>query len=502
MICGLGGNDVIDGGNGSDTIYGGPGDDILVGGGGNGSDALHGEDGADEIYGGGGGDFLDGGAGDDSLNGENGPDTLIGGAGSDLLFGGAANDDLTGGLGLDAADGGSGSDTCRAETVVACEQELPDEIAPLPEALVDVSPAAGDTVFGLQQITGTVSPVDAEGSIRLLVAGAFESEGATVDGVGTVEWDTTVVVDGPMTLTVELADIDGNLVDSLSFEVTVANQSDTASRLLLDFESGELTTEEYVRNGLYSLTLPELVADRYTGTESDREPSSELLPYFLEFHNLTSTEQQSLTEYLDAFVTGDPILGDLVDIEVPPELEANSAGGGPLMLAGHRFMGMNPAILLGQVVYDDGGVNPGLGGWRGCTDADDWHPGSGVEDHSCVLTVDRFEFHFSIDKGGNDMLDPLVTGVMDGGQHGVPDDDDDGLELIDGSVEVGGSPNQVPDMIDRWAAALLNGWTLMTRSGWWIRAWGRKSFESMHRTPACCQPTCFLFPLGRERQSL
>jgi len=460
VICGLGGNDVIDGGNGNDTIYGGAGDDVIFGGGGNGADTLYGDEGADEIHGGGGVDLLVGGPGDDTLYGENGEDTLDGGGGNDSLFGGLADDDLTGGFGVDSADGGPGSDVCRAESTVECEEELPDEGGVTPEQLEVTSPSSGAFVFGVEQVAATVMPADSEGSVSLVVDGTQVGGGPTADGVVSIDWDTTTLADGEATLTVELYDAGGNLIVTVPVDVVVANDNDTSTRLQLDFEAGRLTSEEYVRYGLYSLTLPDLAPARYQviGAE-DRDPSTELLPYFVEFHKLTSVEQDDLTAYLDAFLTGDPALGDMVGIEVPDGLEA-SASGGPLTVAA-GFGQLMAAIQPGQVVYDDGGVN--LGGWRGCTDSNRWHPpGLGVIDHSCIVTVDRFEFDYTIDiakNGSND--DEIAPGIKDGGGHGVRDDDDFELVFDNGMADVDPCPspcNGIPDQVDQWAAALLNGW--------------------------------------------
>ncbi|WP_205944432.1 beta strand repeat-containing protein [Pelagibius litoralis] len=63
-----------------------------------------------------GGDFSDaisGGAGNDTINGGGGNDILLGGAGDDSINGGAGNDDIVGGPGSDTIDGGDGTDIVR-----------------------------------------------------------------------------------------------------------------------------------------------------------------------------------------------------------------------------------------------------------------------------------------------------------------------------------------------------------------------------------------------------
>ncbi len=94
-IVGLGGDDILTGGDGNDTLFGGHGGGIFT------PNPISGGD-----------DLLIGGAGDDSLDGGNGADTLDGGAGNDVLNGGEGDDLLIGGGGaLDELHGGDGVDT-------------------------------------------------------------------------------------------------------------------------------------------------------------------------------------------------------------------------------------------------------------------------------------------------------------------------------------------------------------------------------------------------------
>ncbi len=108
-IYGMGGNDVICGGDGSDTIYGGRGDDTILGEAGN--DGLYGERGSDQLEGGAGEDRLFGATGNDNLDGGPGNhDQIDGGPGDDSLAGGEGDFDvLTGGPGNDSIDGGPGA---------------------------------------------------------------------------------------------------------------------------------------------------------------------------------------------------------------------------------------------------------------------------------------------------------------------------------------------------------------------------------------------------------
>lgn len=126
-INGLGGNDLLLGGDGKDLVRGGDGADTIAGGGGN--DTLHGGSGIDILRGHGGNDILLGNDGNDALNGGAGNDIVQGGAGNDLMIGeqgddritdtwghntiwaGSGNDVLQTGGGNDMLNGGGGDDT-------------------------------------------------------------------------------------------------------------------------------------------------------------------------------------------------------------------------------------------------------------------------------------------------------------------------------------------------------------------------------------------------------
>ena len=106
IILGLGGDDVIYGGNAKDCLVGGAGDDT--------------------IYGNNGSDIILGGPGNDELWGDNGPDDLGGGEDDDLLIGGKGVDDLDGGEGTDecyglTADGDGKGGNSEKDTLTMCE---------------------------------------------------------------------------------------------------------------------------------------------------------------------------------------------------------------------------------------------------------------------------------------------------------------------------------------------------------------------------------------------
>ncbi|MGN5222264.1 calcium-binding protein [Aeromonas veronii] len=102
-LSGLGGNDLILGGDGNDTLSGDAGDDNLIGDAGN-----------DKLYGGEGNDSVNGGAGNDLLEGGDGNDVLDGGTGNDVVRGGVGNDIVSGNYnGNHTLEGGDGDDTVR-----------------------------------------------------------------------------------------------------------------------------------------------------------------------------------------------------------------------------------------------------------------------------------------------------------------------------------------------------------------------------------------------------
>jgi len=112
-IYGLGGDDVMNGGNGGfDALYGGDGNDTIdltfstrgSAKGGAGNDIITGSNGGQ-------GDFIEGEAGDDVIEGLKGADQLSGGDGNDIIRGGDDGDFLDGGLGNDILEGGSGQNS-------------------------------------------------------------------------------------------------------------------------------------------------------------------------------------------------------------------------------------------------------------------------------------------------------------------------------------------------------------------------------------------------------
>ncbi|EWY35780.1 hypothetical protein N825_34355 [Skermanella stibiiresistens SB22] len=133
-LDGMGGNDIVTGGNQSDDVEGGGGDDTLDGGAGfdeidyDGSPTgVHVDLGAGKAFKDGWGgtdtitnfeqlrgsyysDLLIGSARGENLNAESGDDILMAGAGDDILRGAAGNDTLDGGSGDDSLFGGAGDD--------------------------------------------------------------------------------------------------------------------------------------------------------------------------------------------------------------------------------------------------------------------------------------------------------------------------------------------------------------------------------------------------------
>ncbi len=302
VICGLGGDDVISGGSGSDIIYGGEGNDIIDAG--SGADTVYAGDGDDVVDGRSGADVVAGGSGNDVLSGSSGSDDITGGRGADELFGGSGRDDLKGGPGVDSADGGSGSDTCAAETVVSCETVNPDEGGVAPATVTVDTPGEGQTVFAETQVSVTVEPADATGTVEVSVGGVSVGSSAIVDGAATVAWDTTTSADGEAVLLAEARDESGAVTATSSISVIVDNALDSYGRIQADGEAGVLSVDEYVEYGVLSLTNPELLPPQYlggagAGAEDPVDSGSGLGVWFMAPWPATSTETQArLTEFL------------------------------------------------------------------------------------------------------------------------------------------------------------------------------------------------------------
>lgn len=89
-------------------------------------------------------------AGNDVIAGTVFDDTLLaGGAGDDRIYGGAGNDTLDGGLGADVLDGGDGIDTASYANATA------GVYASLTTGIGETGEAAGDTLSGIENLTGS-----------------------------------------------------------------------------------------------------------------------------------------------------------------------------------------------------------------------------------------------------------------------------------------------------------------------------------------------------------
>jgi hypothetical protein len=198
VLCGLDGNDRINGRGGNDIIDAGAGKDVVDGDVGN--DRIDGGAGTDSLYGQGGADLLSGGSG---------LDILQGGAGGDRVYGDAGDDDLSGGAGGDYVDGGAGFNVCD-QPGAATDQQIRcviDESKPVVENLatvrptVDVSAAAGSVRIEAHVIDDTgVTSVQIYNSARLV-------SGTSRDGI----WATTIQV--PRYITPGPRDVDVHVRD-------------------------------------------------------------------------------------------------------------------------------------------------------------------------------------------------------------------------------------------------------------------------------------------------
>ncbi|MFO1034378.1 MAG: calcium-binding protein [Hyphomicrobiales bacterium] len=211
------GDDVVFGSGGGDTILGGDGTDLvdysnstaavtvsLVTGAGAGGfaqgDMLSG---IENLTGSKYNDVLTGDDAANVLSGGAGNDMLSGGAGADTLNGGDGNDVLTGGLGADALNGGDGIDTIDYSASSAAVT------VDLMRAILSGGDAEGDTVSGIENITGSAfdDTLTGDTTSNTILAGAGDdriygsSGGDTLnggDGIDTVDYsnsDDNVAVD-------------------------------------------------------------------------------------------------------------------------------------------------------------------------------------------------------------------------------------------------------------------------------------------------------------------
>lgn len=135
IISGVGGADILWGGDYKDIISGGEGDD-----------KLEGEDGNDFIFGGAGNDEIKGGPGDDTLYADEGDNWLVGGEGNDTLSSGPGRNALFGDTGHDILHimgpgqftGGPGKDIFKVH--VPASLTIPPQTSPSRPCLVgDIS---------------------------------------------------------------------------------------------------------------------------------------------------------------------------------------------------------------------------------------------------------------------------------------------------------------------------------------------------------------------------
>ncbi|KZL26213.1 calcium-binding protein [Pseudovibrio sp. Ad37] len=96
--------------HGVEALHAGKGDDTITASGATETVAIFGNDGNDTVSGGAGDDILSGGIGNDTLRGHGGDDSLQGGEGSDTLYGGEGEDALFGSSGNDELHGDGDND--------------------------------------------------------------------------------------------------------------------------------------------------------------------------------------------------------------------------------------------------------------------------------------------------------------------------------------------------------------------------------------------------------
>ncbi|GEO13121.1 calcium-binding protein [Microvirga aerophila] len=146
-------------GHDNDIAYGGSGVETILGG-----------FGEDDISAGGGGDSLSGGADNDVLRGDGGADTLEGGEHNDVLEGGA---------GADRLDGGSEIDTAwyNSSSTVGVKINLAEGTASGGEA-------EGDTLFNIENVTGSLGDDELRGDSKVNVLKGGDGGKDTLSGGG------------------------------------------------------------------------------------------------------------------------------------------------------------------------------------------------------------------------------------------------------------------------------------------------------------------------------
>jgi Ca2+-binding RTX toxin-like protein len=213
-LVGLDGADTLNGANGDDQLFGDDYASIVVTGG---ADTLNGGGGNDRLEGGAFGDVLNGGAGVDTIvysssasgvtinlatgaasGGEAQGDTLIdvenvvgsahadrltGAADANRLNGGGGDDILAGLVGADTLDGGAGIDTADYSASAA------GVTIDLGLGTASGGDAAGDTLIGIENVTGSASADDLTGAagVNILSGGAGNDVLAGLDGADTLD---------------------------------------------------------------------------------------------------------------------------------------------------------------------------------------------------------------------------------------------------------------------------------------------------------------------------
>ena len=128
------------------------------------------------------------------------------------------------------------------------------------------APADGGKVFGATQLRASASDDTGVDRVEFRVDGVLVSSDQTAPYEAT--WDSTTVTDGPRTVTARAVDLAGNATTSPGATAQVANAIDSAERLHLDWQRGDITVDEYVEAGMHALFLPELLDPRYAAGEA------------------------------------------------------------------------------------------------------------------------------------------------------------------------------------------------------------------------------------------
>jgi alpha-tubulin suppressor-like RCC1 family protein len=158
------------------------------------------------------------------------------------------------------------------------------------------SPVAGSTLFHTETLTATAASEVGVAKVEFMVDEAVIGEDETAPY--SFDWDTSGVADGSRTLSARVWDTWGNSAMSSTVSVTVGNSLPSSERVHADFEQGELTTDAFVRYGMYAMANASLLPSRYQSDSLEEGSASIRIYEFLaEWDNITEETRQHVLDF-------------------------------------------------------------------------------------------------------------------------------------------------------------------------------------------------------------